>query len=57
MRKRIRWACVRTLAFVSTQYFLIATGTAGVTVWIASTTSDVIAAKLESTTNALHKLH
>ena len=57
MRKWIRRRLARLLAFVSTQYVLIAVGTASAAIWIVNTTSDVIAAKLDTITNALHKLH
>jgi hypothetical protein len=56
MRKRMR-RLARFLAFVSTQYVLIAAGTASAAIWIVNTTSEVIAAKLDTITNALHKLH
>jgi hypothetical protein len=57
VRKLIRRRLARILAFVSTQYMLIAVGTASATMWIANTTSAVIAAKLDSIANALHRIH
>lgn len=56
MRKRIRRRLARLLAFVTTQYMLVAVATASVASWIVLITSDVIAAKLDTITSALHKL-
>ena len=53
MRRRV----ARLLAFVSTQYVLIALGTACAAIWVVNTTSAVFAAKLDTITNALHRLH
>lgn len=57
MRKLIQRRLARLLAFVSTQYTLIAVGTASATIWIVSMTRGVIAGKFDSIANALHKLH
>ena len=57
MRKWIRRRLARILAVGSTQYVLIAVGTAGVAIWVVNSTSEVIAARLDTITNALHKLH
>ena len=57
MRKRIWRRVARILAFVSTQYMLIAAGTASATIWIAHITSGVVVARLDTIANALHKLH
>ena len=57
MRKMLRQRLAWILAFVSTQYVLIAVGSASATMWIANATSAVIAAKLDSIANALHRLH
>jgi hypothetical protein len=57
MRKSMRRRLARILALLSTQYMLIAVGTASATVWIVNMTSGVIAGKLNTVANALHKLH
>jgi hypothetical protein len=57
MRKWIRRRLARILAVGSTQYVLIAVGTASAAIWIVNLTSDVITAKFDTITNALHKLH
>lgn len=57
MLKRMRRRAARFLLFVSTQYVLIAAGTACAAIWVVETTSAVVAAKLDTITNALHKLH
>ena len=57
MRKWIRRRLARILAVGSTQYVLIAVGTASVAIWIGNSTSQVIAAKFDTITSALHKLH
>jgi hypothetical protein len=53
----MRRCFARILAFASTQYVLIAVGTASATVMFVNSTGAVIAAKLDSIANALHKLH
>jgi hypothetical protein len=57
MLKQMRRRAARFLAFVSTQYVLVAVGTASAAIWVVNTTSEVFAAKLDTITNALHKLH
>jgi hypothetical protein len=57
MRKWIRRRLARILAVGSTQYVLIAVGTASAAIWVVNSTSQVVAAKLDTITHALHKLH
>jgi len=57
VRKRIWRRVARILAFVSTQYMLIAAGTASAAIWIAHITSGVVVARLDTIANALHKLY
>jgi hypothetical protein len=57
MRQWIQRRLARILAVVSTQYVLIAAGTASAALWVVNSTIAVIAARFDTITNALHKLH
>jgi hypothetical protein len=57
MGKRLRRQLARIVALISTQYFIVAVGTASATAVLANKTGESIVARLDAITHALDRLH